>query len=251
MIAKLESQLTHICKDSGYSSKMIDATSILQMAFNNPDRNIIKARIKYSGQNEKTWIVVIVGLRSSVLQPFNKFTNIASGQYSPCDIFGIVPCIAQLVRFESTGPSLSAIVKDDVTRIVLVFEGDSEARLGPINSLATRLWRFMKRWDEWTEVLLGILERDQYVGDWELNWRELLAGESGFVTMPWFSPLHYDNRVLAMARIVTASKALLTSVLSGQQMSDSMITGLLDWLENLEPLPRIESAPSTDEEVMV
>ncbi|MBD3406872.1 MAG: hypothetical protein GF411_12215 [Candidatus Lokiarchaeota archaeon] len=251
MIAKLESQLTHICNDSGYSSKMIDVTSTLQMIFNNSDRSIIKARLRYEGPDNDSWIVVILGLRSSILEPFNKFTRISKNQYLPCDIFGLVPCIAQLVRFESSGPSLSAVAKDDVTRIVLVFEGDSSARSGCINSLATRLWRFMKRWDEWTSVLMNILEKDQYIGDWDINWRELLAGESGFVTMPWFSPLHYDDRVLALSRIVISSKALLTSVLNERQMSDPLIRGLINWLENLEPLSRIVSAPSTNEEVVV
>jgi hypothetical protein len=151
----------------------------------------------------------------------------------------------------NTGLALSAIAKDDATRLVLVFEGLSERKGGSLKALSASVRNFMKRWDEWTEVLLGIIRRDPLVANWDIDWREYLAGESGFVTMPWFRPMPFSERELAMQRVVVAARALLVSVLNTQQLRDPMILGLKDWLGELQALPEVISGVQISEEVEI
>jgi hypothetical protein len=139
--------------------------------------------------------------------------------------------------------------REEVTRFILVFQGSAERKGGNIKALASSITAFMKRWSEWTEVLLGTLARDPIIGKWSIDWREMLAGESGFATMPWFPELSYSDREIGIQRIVVACQALLASVLSANQLKDPMITGLKSWLNGLKPLPQVVSTASISEEV--
>ena len=194
---------------------------------------------------------MIVGLRSDILSPFQRFEHERKGRYLPCDIPGIVPGLALVVTSINTGLALSAIAKDEATRLVLVFEGLSSRKGGSMKALSASVRNFFKRWDEWTDVLLGIIRRDPLVSDWEIDWREFLSGESGFTLMPWFRPMSSSEREAALQRVVVASKALLASVLSPKQLRDPMILGLKEWLDELQPLPEIVSRVQIGEEAEI
>jgi len=250
MLTQLEDQLMAAYREAK-GQGMVDVTLPLQVMFSNTDRTILKARLRYYGEDKDTSLIMIVGLRSDILAPFQRFESEKRGRYLPCDIPGIVPGLALMVTSINTGLSLSAIAKDDATRLVLVFEGLSQRKGGSLKALSASVRNFMNRWAEWTDVLMGIIRRDPLVSSWNIDWREFLAGESGFVTMSWFRPMTLSERELALQRVVAASKALLASVLSNGQSRDPMILGLKDWLEELQPLPEVVSGVQIGEEVEI
>ena len=247
MLSQLEEQLAAAALAKGTA----DVTLPLQIMFSNSDRTIIKAHLRYSGPDRDANLIMIVGLRSDILAPFQKFDSGAKGKYQPCDIPGLVPGLALLASSTNNGLVLSAISRDEATRFILVFEGLSERKGGSLKALSSSIRTFMRRWTEWTEVLLGTLKRDPVVGIWGVDWRELLAGESGFVTMPWHQSLSYQDREIGLQRVVIASKALLASVLSNTQLKTPMISGLKDWLNSLRALPEVVGGASIGEEVEI
>jgi hypothetical protein len=250
MLTQLEDQLIAAHREAK-GTGMVDVTLPLQVMFSDTDRTVLKARLRYHGPDRDASLILIVGLRSDILSPFQKFEPDRKGRYLPCDIPGIVPGLALMTISINTGLALSAIAKDDATRLVLVFEGLSTRKGGSLKALSASVQHFMKRWTEWTDVLLGIIRRDPLVANWEIDWREYLAGESGYVTMPWFRPMTFSERELALQRVVVASKALLASVLSNGQLRDPMILGLKDWLDDLQPLPEVISGVQVSEEVEI
>lgn len=250
MIIQLDEQLRAAVKDAKAHTTM-DATLILQLMFNNTDRTIITAKLRYDGPDNDASLVMIVGLRGDILSPFQKVNSDHRGRYQPCDIPGLVPAIAQLALSTNNGIVLSAISREEVTRFILVFEGPADRKGGCLKALAFAITAFMKRWTEWTDVLLSILKRDPVVGIWDVDWRELLAGETGYATMPWFAPLSYSDREIGLQRIVIASQALLASVLSAKQLKDPMVVGLKEWLFSLKPLPQVSSSIEVGEEVEI
>lgn len=250
MLTQLEDQLLAAHKDSNVQG-MVDVTMPLQVMFNSADRTILKARLRYHSDDRDASLIVIVGLRSEILSPFPRFDTERKGRYLPCDIPGVVPGLALMASSINTGLALSAIANDAATRLVLVFEGLSGKKGGSLKSLSAAVRNFMLRWTEWTDVLLGIIRRDPVVGNWDLDWREFLAGESGFVTMNWFRPMTYSERELALQRVLIASNALLASVLSNSKLKDPMILGLRKWLEDLQPLPEVINGMPISEEVQI
>ncbi|MFX1482628.1 MAG: hypothetical protein ACFFCP_05495 [Promethearchaeota archaeon] len=231
---------------------MIDVTLPLQVAFSDPDRTILKGRLRYHGPDKDASLIIIVGLRSDILSPFQKFESERGGRFAPCDIPGIVPGLALTVTSSKSGLALSAIAKDEATRLVLVFEGPASRKGGSLHSLSVSVQNYFQRWSEWTDVLLATVRQDPIAMGLNIDWREFLAGESGFVTMPWFRPMTPVERETALQRVVFASKALLASVLSGSQLRDPTIQGLGEWLDGLEPLPEvIGGAQASEEEVEI
>ncbi|MFW9926107.1 MAG: hypothetical protein ACFFDM_04990 [Candidatus Thorarchaeota archaeon] len=227
---------------------MIDVTLPLQVMFSNTDKTILKARLRFHGSDKDTSLIMIVGLRSDILSPFQRFESERKGRFAPCDIPGIVPGLALMVTSINTGLALSAIAKDDATRLVLVFEGIAERKGGSLRALSASVQNYFQKWSDWTDVLMTTVERDPVISNWNLDWREFLAGESGFITMSWFRPMTLTEREAALQRVVVASRALLASVLSSSQMRDPMIQGLREWLENLEPLPEVINGVQVSEE---
>ena len=247
MITQLEDQLMSAYREAK-GRGMIDVTLPLQVMFSNTDRTILKARLRFHGVEKDASLILIVGLRSDILSPFQRFESGRQGRFAPCDIPGIVPGLALMVTSINSGLALSAIAKDDATRFVLVFEGLAERKEGSLRALSAAVRNYMKRWSDWTEVLMTTIRRDPAVRGWDLDWRELLAGESGFVTMNWFKPMTYAEREMALHRVVVSSRALLASVLSSSQLKDPMITGLTEWLDKLEALPEVISGVQVSEE---
>ncbi|MHA1286940.1 MAG: hypothetical protein ACTSPB_05990 [Candidatus Thorarchaeota archaeon] len=250
MISQLEEQL--VLASAGIGSQgTADVTLPLQVLYNNTDRTVIQARLRYSGPERDAQLIMIVGLRSEILAPFQKFESRGKGRYQPCDIPGLVPGLALLVSSPNNGLVLSAISREDTTRFILVFEGLAGRKGGNLKAVASTIRIFMKRWTDWTEVLLGTLKRDPIIGQWETDWREMLAGEAGFTTMPWYTPLSYAEREISLNRVVIASRALLVSVLSSSQLKVPLIAGLQDWFENLKPLPEVISSVQVSEEAEI
>ncbi len=250
MITQLDEQLVAAVKDVK-ANTTIDVTLALQVMFSNSDRSIITAKLRYNGPDRDANLIMIVGLRSDILVPFERVNSDQRGRYQPCDIPGLVPGLALLAQSANNGVVLSAISREEVTRFILVFEGLAERKGGSLKALSSIITVFMKRWTEWADVLLGILDRDPVVGSWNVDWREMLAGESGFTTMPWFTPMNYPDREIGLQRIVIAAQALLASVLTTSQLKDPMIIGLKDWLTSLRPLPQVMSSVKISEEVEI
>jgi hypothetical protein len=247
MITQLEDQLMAAYREAK-GQGMIDVTLPLQVMFSNTDRTVLKARLRFHGPDRDASLIVFVGLRCDILSPLQRFESERKGRFVPCDIPGIVPGLALMVTSINTGLTLSAIAKDEATRLVLVFEGLAERKGGSLRSLSASVRNFMQKWSNWTEVLLTTVQRDPIISGWNIDWREFLAGESSFITMNWFKPMTFAEREIALQRVVVASRALLASVLSSSQLRDPMILGLKDWLENLEPLPEVISEVQVSEE---
>jgi hypothetical protein len=249
MITQLQEQLSFACEKK--SRDLVDVTLPLQVMFNNRDRNVVKARIRYTGPERDAWLILVVGLRSDILSTFTRFEEDIPGRYLACDILGIVPAISLMASSYSRGLAMSAIARDDVTRLLLVFEGQSNRRGGSLRTLATSIYNFMKKWEEWADVLLGTLKRDPVIGDWNIDIREFLAGESGHITMPWFTPMSYGDRAIGLERVIVASKALMSSVLGNGQLLDPMVVGLKEWLNGLSALPEVVNGIKVGEEVPI
>ena len=249
MITQLQEQLSNACQKR--TKSLADVTLPLQVMFNNRDRNIVKARIRYTRPESDAWLILVVSLRSDILSTFTRFEEDIPGRYLPCDILGIVPAISLMASSYSRGLAVSAIARDDVTRLVLVFEGQSNRRGGSLRALSTSVYNFMRKWEEWTDVLLGILKRDPIIGDWNIDIREFLAGESGYIVMPWFTPMSYNDRAIGLERIILASNALMSSVLGNGQLHDPMIVGLKEWLNGLSALPEVVNGIKVGEEVPI
>ena len=250
MISQIEEQLEAAVKGTKPQGTA-DVTLPLQVMFSSTDRTVIKAHLRYNGPDRDASLVMIVGLRSDILSPFQKFDSESKGRYQPCDIPGLVPGLALLASSVNNGLVLSAISREDSTRFILVFEGLAERKGGSLKALSSAIRIFMKRWTDWTDVLLSTLKRDPVIGHWSTDWREMLAGESGFVTMPWHSSLPYADREIGLQRVVIASKALLASVLNSNQLAVPMIAGLGNWLDNLRPLPEVIGSAQISEEAEI
>jgi hypothetical protein len=207
-----------------------DVTAFMQMMFECSDRHISKAFMK-----DANTLVLVLGLRSEILSPFPRFTQDYKGNFIPCDIIGLVPGIAALVDQKNKSIAASAIERKEVTRIVLAIEGPE------LSTVAKNTLRFMEKWDSWIRVLLSILERDL---SRKIDWREFLAGESGFVTMDWYEPLDYELRTTALERVLITSRVLLQSVLTPGQMEDPLVQELLTWIGSLRPQAEVVSAHS-------
>jgi hypothetical protein len=178
------------------------------------------------------------------MEPFEQFNPCQNSHYKPCDIPGLIPALAATIKYQSKGLVGYAIGGGDLTHLILTFEG-TDGKKGKVHSLAVAVESFMKEWQEWTDVLLRILAIDPVMNLWNMNndeIRELLLGESGFVIMPWFTrSLSCVDRGRILDRVLDASKALLTSVLNQKQLEEHIIKGLINWLEDLNPLPEIAS----------
>ncbi len=214
--------------DTAEDKHAIDVTVYLQMMFESTDRHIAKAIV-----NDGRSMVLQIGMRSEILSPFPRYREDFKGTFNQCDIIGLVPIVALMVEQKGKMIAASAIERDESTRIILVFESDTP------QLLARKIWRFMDRWERWIKVLTGVLEKDLNI---DLDWREFLAGESGFITMDWYKPLDYDTRAVALHRVRLASKALLQSVLNGVQLDNYMVSELYAWLNSLQPQLEVMSA---------
>ncbi len=221
--------------ESAEKKEEIDVTVYLQMMFENSDRHISRATLR-DGKS----LVIVAGLRSEILSPFPRYKDVHTGTFNQCDILGLVPAIALIVEQRDKTLAASAVERDNASRVILVFEGNS------VEVLGRNIWRFMNRWDSWTQVLVNILERDLPI---QMDWREFLAGESGYVTMDWYKPLDYDMRTKALDTTTLASKALLQSVLNRSQFENYWIQELVTWLNGLQPQQHVEGTFEMMEEV--
>jgi hypothetical protein len=226
------------------STNFHDITMLLDTRYTTADRVIIKAKLSFEGVAKVPFLTIVLGLRSSIMDSFDKFSECVSRRYVPCDIPGLIPAIATTIKYQNKGLVGFAIGVGDLTHLILTFEG-KDGKKGRFHSLAVVVEEFMRECSEWTSVLLRILSNDPVMSLWKLTndeLRELLLGESGFVTMPWFThSLSCVDRGRILDRVLDASKAFLTSVLSQKQLEEPIVRGLIDWLEDLSPLPEIAS----------
>jgi len=211
-----------------------DLTRSFQMEYNTPDTSILRARM-VTDQS----IIVTIGLRSTILEPFERFHIPSDGEFLACDIPGLIPAVALILRNQNRGVAGGAIERDSTTRVILTFESERSVKDNGLRDLASTITCTMQQWGEWTNVLLGTLDRDPVVGDWEIDWREFLAGEAGFVTMPWFRSLGFQDRKIALSRTILAAEALLISVLNGKQLLDPVAMQVRDWMKSLSPQPHV------------
>lgn len=218
-------------------SERTDLRLSLQVLYNRKDWTVEKASLAHSHGDSDASLAITVGLRSSILSPFPRFVT-ENGSFCPCDIPALVPVVALMANGQR-GLSRAEIVRMDSTSIELEFVATATEKSSSLKTLTVVVHHFMTRWEQWVQILLGTLARDPQVGSWKIDWYELLAGESGFVTMPWFPEVPLTDRALALDRIVTASRALLNSVLKTRFDRHDLVEELVNWLEGLKPLPEV------------
>lgn len=244
----LKEELRALVNESKPTSSIKDVSLSLDSRYTNSDRRVVKANLVYKGDNHPSTLALLMGFRSDIMSSFSKFDDIERGPYLPSDILGIVPAIAAVASYQNKGLSWHSIKKGKSTHLALVFEKDSSKK-GSLHDLSILVDGFMERWRAWSEVLLSTISKDPVMETWKMtsdDIRELLLGESGFVTMPWFSySLSYVDRARILDRFLEASKALLTSVLTQNQLNQPEVKELVQWLEELNPLQEIVGSTST------
>ena len=203
----------------------------LEELVNTADRVLVKA---YISRLQRPVLLLDVGLRSHILESFQRFDSSLIGSYLPCDIPALIPAIALLVA-EEKEPLAGFVMQESDMHLVLTF---SENKTG---MLATHVMRFITRWTRLTETFLSVLRHDPLVGGLELDWREFLAGESGYMTMPWYQPLNDSQRALVLERIIVASKTIITSVLGNKAQQRELVRNLIEWLNGLRPLSYVHN----------
>lgn len=226
-------------QDSG----IIDLSRTMEMVYTNSDRVVLSAELLYLGESEPAYMEMAVGLRSEILAGFATYCYVPQQLFRPADIPSLVPLVAIIASMRR----LKGIKRvelneaDQSTIVTLTFVGTPERTTSSLSDLASSMTRVMDRWSGWCEVLLSILDRDPVLGErmTGVDWREFLAGESGYVTMPWFRPMTYAERASALDSIVTASRALLASFLSPHEMKHEIVRSLQGWLAALEPRPHV------------
>ncbi|MEE9541253.1 MAG: hypothetical protein V3V85_07155, partial [Candidatus Thorarchaeota archaeon] len=65
-----------------------DLTMSFQMEYNTPDTSILRARM-VTDQS----IIVTIGLRSTILESFERFHIPSDGEFLACDIPGLIPAV--------------------------------------------------------------------------------------------------------------------------------------------------------------
>jgi hypothetical protein len=188
-----------------------------------------------------------LGLRSTFLDVFDVFEerNIPKSMFMPCDVFGLVPIVGLMCTKLNIGLEAGAIdQRDSGTYAILTFVGRSQGRVSWEKDLAQKVSRFMKQWTKWVEVLENILGNDLAVGDWDVDWREFLAGVTGYTPMPWFPALTVNEWSTGIESITSAAKALLVSVLNHAELtSDPIVNDVLSWLDQMRPTNTIRVYP--------
>jgi len=89
-------------------------------------------------------------------------------------------------------------------------------------------------------VLYKTIEQNHPV---EIDWREFLTGESGFVTIKSHRSLTFGERKRALNNVRLACASLLRSVLDDTAWSDNRVRRLMTFIDNLQVkayVPRLE-----------
>ena len=228
--------------------EFINMTLLMSVNFTDADRTVLESKLRYTTPEEPAYLAMRLGLRSHILDPFPKFSTEKHGKYLPCDIPSLVPAICVIASSRMKGLDGSVICANRSNapdHIVLTFKGEGDLKRTNIQNLAISVHNVMERWKDWTEVLLRILKTDPILGYWDIDWREFLAGESGFLTMDWFPQMPYRDRADALESIVTASNTLLASFLSPTEKRNILVTELQEWLNNITPQAEVHSAAHT------
>ncbi len=213
----------------------VQVTVPVQAAYSDGYHNVLLAELLPG-----PYMVVVVGLRSSILEPFERFAERAPGGYLPCDIPSLVSAVAVILTQEEAGLAGAAIIRKTHTSVAVMVQAPD------LRELAVRVDRIMHRWKTWTETVLSAVRQEPVNGDWEVEWDEFLAGESGFVVMPWYRVMGVEERRLALRRVADAGKALLVSVLSADDLDAVPVRDIIEWLDGLAPLEHIMALTGAD-----
>ncbi len=178
-------------------------------------------------------IIIRAELMSSLLSAFPRFAE-SDGMFTPADLLAVVPVTAIIV--EDRIPELEMCVLEKATGayLLLGFSGEST------DNLALAIWRVLKRWENLAAVLYKTIERSYPL---EIDWREFLSGESGFVTIKAHRSLTHTERKRALNNVCLACASLLRSVLDDTAWSDSRVRRLISFMANLqaqEDVPSME-----------
>lgn len=242
-MTSLESALRSAASRRQHGTGTCDVTGDLSAALDDASRHISLARLRHEESDRHSWLALVVSFRSEILSPVSRFQEQEPGNYLPCDIPVLVPAVAAAVVHRKVGLAMDCLFNDNRTRLMLVFEGDQRNGRSSLSDLSANVWSFFQKWTEWEEVLRRLLRHDPVLSNVDID--VFLAGES----FPSPSPLSHTERAKVYRRLVISSRALLTSVLTGNQMQDSTVASLVCWLEDLEPVDHVSSAESVKEVV--
>ena len=247
----MSSRLANVLESATHQgSGLVNLTRTMEMIFTNSDRVVLEADLIVTDTQEPAYLTMRLGLRSEILEDFPTYPSVRHRPFQQCDIPSLVPLIAIIASAKRLKGlhSVELAHGESATHVILTFIGEPDCGKSNLNALASAINRVMDRWSGWSAVLLGILDRDPITGPdmTGVDWREFLAGESGYVTMPGFRPMAYNERASALEAILTASRALLTSFLSGHELRHKAVTILKDWLNQLEPQPFVMTGQSEE-----
>jgi hypothetical protein len=199
----------------------------LGMMFENRDSYI------HSVKWDKHRIILRVELMSSLLGEFPRFAE-SDAIFIPADLLAVVPITAIVAEDCIPELEICALEKSDGAYLFLGFSGQSTEHL------ALAIWRVLKRWETLAAVLYKTIEQSYPL---DMDWREFLSGESGFVIMKPHRRLTHRERKRALNNVCLACVSLLRSVLDDKAWSDNRVGHLISFINNLQAqddVPSIE-----------
>jgi len=205
-----------------------EVTFYLQSLVTNSDRILLSAELDIGPR-----LKLVVGLRSSILESFERFVDFDVSSHMPCDIPGFVTGLSLLTSGKKLGIVDGAVSDCGPGRITLIFESET------MGELSRKVCSAILKWNSWLEIMLDALNHEPIDGEWSFEWPEYLAGESGYVTMDWYQSIPDEARYVALNHLIGVSTSVLRSLLSTRQYSRKVVREFIEWLESLEPLPYI------------
>lgn len=182
---------------------------------------------------EENEVILSVELRSSLLNAYPRFSD-SIDIFLPSDLLALVPLVAIVAEKRIPQLKMCFIERSENTRIFIGLKSDST------DSLAIGIWRLLERWKSLSSILYITITRN-YPD--EIDWREFLAGESGFIIIGHDRTLSYAERKRALDSVRLACTSLLRSVLDDEGWTDSRVCRMISFLDsmNVQPdVPRME-----------
>ena len=203
-----------------------DITFFLQNVVTHSDRTL-----KYAELQSGPRAILVIGLRSTILDSFERFIPLESSYHLPCDIPALTTGLALIILGRSFGITNGCINNGGLGEITLVFETEN------LGMLSGRILTAFSKWDSWLTLMMDALGNEPIDGNWSFEWQEFLSGESGYVTMDWFETIPDAARSVALNHLVQESKSVLRSLLSTRQFAKKEVHDFVMWVESLRPLP--------------
>jgi hypothetical protein len=213
-----------------------DITFYLHPVVTNSDRILKHAELQFGPRVE-----LVLGLRSSILDSFERFLPLEGEHHLPCDVPGLTIGLALLIVGRRFGIIHGSISNGGLGELRFVFENEN------MQELSIQIQKAFSSWNSWLVLMMDALQQEPIDGNWSFEWREFLSGESGYVTMDWYQSIPDGVRGIALNHLVQTSKSVLRSLLSTRQYAEKDVLDFIIWLESIKPLPFVVGYPPKPE----